>query len=113
MISKNAHDLAHVKRAIVFVAGITVLLLGIVMLVAPGPGILTTVLGLGILATEFIWARRLLKRFRRKGTNIGDWLFRRLAGISSVARRQVRCRSQVFKGKLLKGKSERTISPAS
>ena len=90
MTSKMASDLKQVRRFVVFLAGITVLLLGIVMLVAPGPGILTVALGLGILATEFIWARRLLKRFRRKRINIADWLFRRLAAIWSVVRSQAR-----------------------
>lgn len=91
MTSKMASDLKQVRCLVVFLAGITVLLLGIVMLVAPGPGILTIALGLGILATEFIWARRLLKRFRRKRINIADWLFRRLAAISSVVLSQARC----------------------
>jgi hypothetical protein len=74
----------------VFVAGITVLLLGIVMLVAPGPGILTIALGLGILATKFLWARRLLKRFREKGTKLAARLFRKAAAISSVVHSQAR-----------------------
>jgi uncharacterized protein (TIGR02611 family) len=52
------------------VAGIIVLLLGIMMLIAPGPGILTMMLGLGILATEFVWARRLPKRFREKAFRV-------------------------------------------
>jgi uncharacterized protein (TIGR02611 family) len=90
MTSKMASDLKQVRRLVVFVAGISVMLLGIVMLVAPGPGILTVALGLGILATEFIWARRLLKRFRRKRINITEWLFRRLAAISPVVRSQAR-----------------------
>jgi uncharacterized protein (TIGR02611 family) len=67
-----------VKRAFVFLAGVIVLLLGIVMLIAPGPGVLTIALGLGILATEFIWARRLLKRLRQRGTIISRRLFRKL-----------------------------------
>jgi uncharacterized protein (TIGR02611 family) len=103
VISKSACNLTQVKRAVVFVAGIAVLLLGIVMLVAPGPGILTTALGLGILATEFIWARRLLKRFRRKGINIADRLLR-LASSSLVVRRRDGGR-QLTKSKLAKDKS--------
>jgi uncharacterized protein (TIGR02611 family) len=46
------------------VFGGTVLLLGVVMLAAPGPGLLTIFAGLTILAAEFAWARRLLKRTR-------------------------------------------------
>ena len=72
--SKIVYDLKQVRRVVVFVAGLAVLLLGIVMLVAPGPGILTVALGLGILAMEFLWARRLLKRFRKKGSNFAHRL---------------------------------------
>src|SRR5579872_93593 len=48
------------RRAVVFVVGTTVVLVGIVMIVAPGPAVIVIPLGLGILATEFVWARRLL-----------------------------------------------------
>lgn len=52
------------RRAIVAVIGFTVLLIGVAMIVLPGPAILVIPLGLGILATEFVWARRLLQRAR-------------------------------------------------
>jgi len=51
------------KRIVIFVIGVTVLLFGIVMIVAPGPAIVVIPLGLAVLATEFVWAKRLLKRF--------------------------------------------------
>lgn len=54
--------LKKVKRAIVAVIGGTVLALGIAMIVLPGPAILVIPLGLGILATEFVWARHLLQK---------------------------------------------------
>ena len=57
-------DLRHARRLVVAVIGGTVLLMGVVMLVTPGPGIVTILAGLALLATEFIWARRLLKRAR-------------------------------------------------
>ncbi|MFF5262880.1 PGPGW domain-containing protein [Actinomadura viridis] len=44
----------------VFTVGVTVLAGGLVMMVAPGPGILGIVVGLAILATEFAWAQRAL-----------------------------------------------------
>lgn len=50
------------RKLVVLAAGGTVLLLGVIMLVAPGPGIVGTLAGLAILATEFVWARTLLKR---------------------------------------------------
>jgi len=40
------------------------------MLVLPGPGVVTIVVGLAILGTEFIWARKLYKRFKDSANNI-------------------------------------------
>lgn len=41
-------------------AGLGLVLLGILLLALPGPGILTIAGGLSILAIDFVWARRLL-----------------------------------------------------
>ena len=54
------------KRLIIIVVGFTVLLIGIVMIVLPGPAFIMIPLGLGILATELIWARRLLDKIKHK-----------------------------------------------
>lgn len=54
------------RRAVIFVIGASVVLLGAVMLVTPGPAILVIPAGLAILATEFLWARRLLQRLKDK-----------------------------------------------
>jgi uncharacterized protein (TIGR02611 family) len=56
--------LKQARRLIVAVVGFTILLIGVVMIVTPGPSILVIPLGLGILATEFVWARNLLDRFK-------------------------------------------------
>jgi uncharacterized protein (TIGR02611 family) len=69
------YGLQQARRIVVFVVGVTVLLLGIVLLIAPGPGLVTVAAGLVILATEFVWARQVLKRFRREGGKIRDLLF--------------------------------------
>ena len=50
--------------------GFTVLLLGLIMLVTPGPGIVTIILGLAILGTEFVWAKKLMKRFEKEAVNV-------------------------------------------
>jgi tellurite resistance protein TerC len=63
-----------VKRIIIGVAGGTVLLLGILMIVLPGPAIIVIPAGLAILATEFVWARRLLRRVRTKIEEFRDEL---------------------------------------
>lgn len=52
------------RRAVVAVIGFTVLLIGFAMVVLPGPAVVVIPLGLAILATEFVWARRLLDRAR-------------------------------------------------
>lgn len=53
------------RRLVVAVFGVTILILSIVGYVLPViPGIPLTLLGLAILGTEFIWARRLLKKVR-------------------------------------------------
>jgi uncharacterized protein (TIGR02611 family) len=41
-------------------AGLGMVLLGILLLALPGPGLLTIAGGLAILAVDFVWARRLL-----------------------------------------------------
>lgn len=57
-------NLKWLKRAIVAVIGFTVLLVGIAMIVLPGPAFIVIPLGLAILATEFVWAEALLKKAR-------------------------------------------------
>lgn len=57
------------KRLIVAIVGFTVLLIGFAMIVLPGPAFIVIPLGLGILAIEFAWARRLLKRVKYKIQN--------------------------------------------
>ena len=52
--------LGQAKRLIVTVTGFTVLVAGIAMIVLPGPAIVVIPAGLALLATEFIWARKLL-----------------------------------------------------
>lgn len=52
-------------RVTVAVVGAVFLLVGLVMLVTPGPGWLAIVLGFAILASEFVWARRALRRAKR------------------------------------------------
>jgi len=62
----------HAKRLVVLVIGTTVVLFGVALLVLPGPGLLVIAFGLSILATEFIWARRLLRRVKDEGTKLAE-----------------------------------------
>jgi len=60
----------QVRRVFLIIAGFTLLLVGGIMLVTPWPGLLVIFLGLGLLAAEFVWARRLMDRLKREG---GRW----------------------------------------
>ena len=60
----HVRTLRAARRLIVAVVGGTVVLCGLAMLVLPGPALLVTPLGLVILASEFAWARRLLRKVR-------------------------------------------------
>jgi len=59
-----------VRRVIVSVVGVTVLLIGIALLVLPGPALVVIPVGLAILATEYAWARRWLKKARRMASDV-------------------------------------------
>ena len=62
----------QVRRVFLVIAGFTLLLAGVVMLVTPGPGMFAIFLGLGLLAAEFVWARRLMDRIKREGGRVRD-----------------------------------------
>jgi tellurite resistance protein TerC len=66
----NLENVKVVKRIIVSVIGATVLLIGIALLVLPGPAFVVIPIGLAILATEYAWARRWLKKARRLASDV-------------------------------------------
>jgi uncharacterized protein (TIGR02611 family) len=57
--------LRQARRVIIGVVGFTVLLIGVALLVLPGPAFLVIPAGLAILAIEFAWARRWLQRIKQ------------------------------------------------
>lgn len=63
------------KRLMKIILGFTLLALGVVMIFTPGPGWLTIVFGLGVLAAEFVWARRLLDRMKEQGVRLREAVF--------------------------------------
>lgn len=63
-----------VKRVAIAIAGGIVLVAGIIAIPYPGPGWLIVFTGLAILATEFEWARRLLKKARGEYDKWQQWL---------------------------------------
>jgi uncharacterized protein (TIGR02611 family) len=66
----------QVRRFSRIAGGFTLLLIGIVMLVTPGPGWLVILFGLGLLAAEFVWARRLMERIKREGHRVRSVVWR-------------------------------------
>jgi hypothetical protein len=60
------------RKIIIAVTGGTVLVVGIAMLVLPGPGLVVIPAALAILATEFMWARRALKKLKSLVTSTRD-----------------------------------------
>lgn len=60
--------MAHriVRRTWVTVAGVSVIMVGIALLVLPGPGLVTIAAGLAILASEFEWAQKLMEPVKRR-----------------------------------------------
>jgi len=58
------------KRIIVGVVGGTVTLIGIALLVLPGPAFIVIPIGLSILATEFLWAKRWLRKARQMANSL-------------------------------------------
>ena len=66
----NIENIKVVRRVIVSVVGATVLLIGVALLVLPGPAFIVIPIGLAILATEYAWARRWLKKVRRMASDV-------------------------------------------
>jgi uncharacterized protein (TIGR02611 family) len=52
------------KKIVIAAVGVSVVLVGVVMIVTPGPAIVVIPAGLAILAVEFAWARRWLRRVK-------------------------------------------------
>ncbi|MBS0398601.1 MAG: PGPGW domain-containing protein [Proteobacteria bacterium] len=59
--------LIWLRRIGVVLAGGAVLVIGIAMIVLPGPAIVMIPVGLAILGLEFAWARRWLRKARARG----------------------------------------------
>lgn len=63
------HTYRFAKRVAITVVGCTVLLIGIALIVLPGPAFVVIPIGLAILSVEFAWARRWLRKVREKISN--------------------------------------------
>ena len=69
-------NLKFLKRIVIAIVGFTVLLLGVAMVILPGPAFIVIPLGLAILATEFVWAQKLLTKakayFEKQRQRVAD-----------------------------------------
>ncbi|WP_409330612.1 PGPGW domain-containing protein [Trujillonella humicola] len=81
----------HAYRVGVGIVGGLIVAVGLVTIPLPGPGWLTVIAGLFVLASEFFWAERLLDFTRRNVKAWTDWLGRRpiwvrgLVGLATAA----------------------------
>jgi uncharacterized protein (TIGR02611 family) len=66
----NTENIKVVRRVIISVVGATVLLIGVALLFLPGPAFIVIPIGLAILASEYAWARRWLRKVRRMASDV-------------------------------------------
>lgn len=69
---RSKSPLAWARKVVVLVVGGTVLLVGICLIVLPGPASVVIPVGLAILATEFAWAARLLRKVKAATAEVVD-----------------------------------------
>lgn len=62
------------KRIAIGIVGGSVLIVGILMIVLPGPALVVIPVGLGILGLEFAWARSWLEKVRDKAAAVARGL---------------------------------------
>ena len=73
-----------VYRIVVGVVGLVVFAVGILAIPYPGPGWAIVFIGLGILATEFDWARRLLAYAKERYDKAMDWFHRQHIAVQAI-----------------------------
>ncbi|MEX2274796.1 MAG: PGPGW domain-containing protein [Actinomycetota bacterium] len=62
----------NAKRVAVTIVGFALILVGIALLVLPGPGWALIFVGLAVLATEYVWAQRLLNKAKEQAIKAKD-----------------------------------------
>ncbi|MBW3627480.1 MAG: PGPGW domain-containing protein [Actinobacteria bacterium] len=68
----------NARRVAVAVLGGALLIVGVALLVLPGPGMVVIVAGFAVLASEFPWAKSGLAAARRRARGAGDFLRQRV-----------------------------------
>ncbi len=80
------------RRIVILVIGVTVILVGVAMIVLPGPAFVVIPAGLAILALEFAWARRWLRRLRVTARGLGRRVRRTRRRVSEARQRSIEAR---------------------
>ena len=70
----NRRSVNHCYRVVVGIIGGLIVAVGLATIPLPGPGWLTVIAGLFILATEFAWAERLLEFTKKHVKRWTDWV---------------------------------------
>ncbi|WP_406830735.1 TIGR02611 family protein [Pedococcus sp. KACC 23699] len=89
-IRSNPHS-HRIYKWVVGIVGTIVTVVGLIAVPAPGPGWLIVFVGVGILASEFEWAQRLLDWGKARLADWNDWLapkpwwFKGLVGLMTLA----------------------------
>jgi len=60
----------QIRRLAIFLIGISIVLIGCILIFTPGPAVVVIPVGLAVLATEFIWAKKLLKKFKETTSSL-------------------------------------------
>ncbi len=84
------------RKLVIGVIGGTIVLLGLIMLVTPGPGIPAILVGLAILATEFVWAQRLLSKVKEHAKTAKEKVMGKKGGGDADAKQAGRRKFHVF-----------------
>ncbi|RJP80215.1 MAG: hypothetical protein C4524_03995 [Candidatus Zixiibacteriota bacterium] len=66
-----------IRKVVIFVIGSTVVLFGVALLVLPGPAFIVIPAGLAILATEFLWARKILHGMKNQASRVAGSFWKR------------------------------------
>ncbi|CAG0949875.1 Putative membrane-bound redox modulator Alx [Phycisphaerales bacterium] len=64
--------LRRARQAIVLVFGLSLLVIGIIMIPAPGPGLVVIFVALAVLGNEFAWAKELVTKYRARAIHAAE-----------------------------------------
>ncbi len=65
-LNTNRSFWKRLRRITITLIGTITLVIGVTLLVLPGPGIIVILIGFAILSVEYPWARRVIDWLRRK-----------------------------------------------